>query len=208
MVLSENSLSDPSRWVDLYGNYLYRYALSRLRDEDDAQNLVQETFLAALKAQDSFAGKSSERTWLVGILKHKIIDHIRRAYREKPASALQENEEMVNSFFDIAGHPKQSPSAWIPNPAEILENKEFWIVLRACLQKLPRINQDAFLLREIEEMPSALICKILKISPNNLWVIMHRSRTQIRACLESNWFERTPHTLRKGKAGTTTNPKS
>jgi len=177
MVLSENSRSDPSLWGDLYVNYLYRYALSRLRDEDDAQNLVQETFLAAHKATDSFTGKSSERTWLVGILKHKIIDPIRRAYREKPVSALQENEETVNRFFDITGHPKQSPSSWIPNPAEILENKEFWIVLRAGLQKLLRINQDAFLLREIEEMPSILICKILKISPNNLWVIVHRSRT-------------------------------
>ncbi len=185
----ENKLSDPAQWVDLYGTYLYRYALGRLRNPDEAENLVQETFLAALKSKDNFAGKSSERTWLVGILKHKIIDHIRHSYREKPVSDIHENEETVNSFFDVVGKPKQFPAPWTPNPDEVLESKEFWDVLRSCLQKLPRINQDAFLLREIEQMSSDLICKILKITSTNLWVIMHRTRTQLRACLEANWFE-------------------
>ena len=201
MALSENILSDPAQWVDLYGNYLYRFALGRLRNADEAENLVQETFLAALKAKDNFAGKSSERTWMVGILKHKIIDHIRHSYREKPVSDIHENEETVNSFFDVVGRPLQYPSPWTPNPDEVLENKEFWIILRSCLQKLPRINQDAFLLREIEEMPTDLICKVLKITSTNLWVIMHRTRTQIRACLEANWFEgpRNPCKEKKNK---------
>ena len=205
MTSPDNTLSDPAQWVDLYGNYLYRYALGRLRNADDAENLVQETFLAALKAKDNFAGKSSTRTWMVGILKHKIIDHIRHSYRERPVSDIHENEETVNSFFDVVGNPKQFPSPWTPNPDEILENKEFWVVLHSCLQKLPRINQDAFLLREIEEMPTDLICKVLNITSTNLWVIMHRTRTQIRACLEANWFEGTKQGTRKEKKLKTTN---
>jgi RNA polymerase sigma-70 factor (ECF subfamily) len=199
----KNTSSNPEEWVERYGNYLYRYALGQLRNKDEAENLVQETFLAALNARKRFAGRSTERTWLVGILKHKIIDHIRHAYRERPVTDIQENEDTVNSFFDAVGHPKEVPSPWLPNPDELLENKEFWEILRNCLKKLPRMNQDAFLLREIEEMPSPLVCKILNITPSNLWVIMHRSRTQLRACLEANWFERTGNN-RKEKKGRTT----
>lgn len=185
----KSDLVDPAQWVDSYGNYLYRYALSRMRNPHEAENAVQETFLAALDARHQFSGRSTERTWLVGILKHKIIDQIRRTYREKPVSALQENEETVNSFFDYVGHPKKFPSQWTPEPKQLLENKEFWKTLRTCLQKLPRLNMDAFLLREIEDMQSDLICKILNITPSNLWVIMHRTRLQLRECLEANWFE-------------------
>ena len=182
--------SDPQEWASQYGNYLYRYALGRLRNPEEAENAVQETFLAALSARKNFSGRSTERTWLVGILKHKIIDHIRKSYKEKPVSELQENEDAVNSFFDAVGHPQKYPSDWSFEQEELLANKEFWVVLRQCLQKLPKLNHDAFLLREIEGMSTEVICKILKITPSNLWVIMHRSRSQLRQCLETAWFER------------------
>ena len=185
----QNPSTDPEQWVPLYGNYLYRFALGRLRNAEQAENMVQETFLAALTARKNFSGRSTERTWLIGILKHKIIDHLRKLYRERPLADLQENEDAVNSFFDHVGQPQHFPSDWAFEPQEMLSNKEFWLTLRACLQKLPRLNQDAFLLREIEKMPTDLICKILNITPSNLWVIMHRSRSQLRQCLEIEWFE-------------------
>jgi len=189
MKKNEQQLSLPSQWVDLYGNYLCRFALGRMRNPQEAENIVQETFLAALSARKSFSGRSSERTWLIGILKHKIVDTFRRRYREKPVTDLTETEDEINSFFDHTGHAVRPPAQWLPDPAQLLSNKEFWLTLRTCLKKLPPAIHDAFLLREIENMDSALVCKILNITPNNLWVILHRARLQLRECLEKTWFE-------------------
>lgn len=180
---------DPQDWVDEYGNYLYHFALSRLRNTTDAENVVQETFLAALKARSSFSGKSSERTWLIGILKHKIIDTLRKGYREKPVTDLQKNEEAIDQYFDRAGHPKKDLAHWIPQPDELLEKKEFWKVFYKCSEKLPKTAADAFVLREVEKMESNEICAILNITLSNLWVLLHRARLQLRECLEINWFQ-------------------
>ena len=180
--------TDPESWVGEYGNYLYHFALSRLRNTTDAENAVQETFLAALKARNSFSGKSSERTWLIGILKHKIVDAMRKGYREKPVTDLQRNEEAIDQFFDHVGRPKGNVAHWIPKPDELLEKKEFWKVFYTCSQKLPRTAADAFLLREVEKMESKEICSILNITLSNLWVLLHRARLQLRECLEINWF--------------------
>jgi len=182
--------SDPAKWVDTYGNYLYRFALGRLRNPELAENAVQETFLAALQANKSFAGRSSERTWLVGILRHKIIDHYRKKYREVPVSNLKSDQETVDSFFDRTEHPKKFPSKWLPDPRELSENKEFWEVLEKCLKKLPKATADAFSLREMDKADTEEICKILGISATNLWVMLHRARLQLRGCLEENWFEK------------------
>ena len=187
----------PTEWVDLYGNYLYRFALGRVRNPEEAENLVQETFLAALAARENFSGRSSEQTWLVGILKHKIIDNLRRKYRERPVTDFMDDEKSIDSFYDQTGHPIRLPSDWLPDPAQLLTDKEFWLTLRLCLKKLPPPIHDAFLLREIEKMDSKLICKILNVTPNNLWVMLHRARLQLRACLEDNWFN--TQKSRKGK---------
>jgi RNA polymerase sigma-70 factor, ECF subfamily len=184
------SLSRPDEWVDLYGNFLYRFALGRLHNPLDAENAVQETFLAALTARKNFFGGSSERTWLVSILKHKIIDQFRRNYRERPVTDLTDIEEDINSFFDQVGHPTKAPSEWQFNPAELLENKEFWEIFRGCLQKLPQAIRDAFQLKELDKIDSKEICKILRITPSNLWVMLYRARLQLRHCLEINWFEK------------------
>ncbi len=181
-------ITDPEQWVDAYGNYLYHFALSRLRNTTDAENAVQETFLAALKARESFSGRSSERTWMIGILKHKIIDSMRKGYREKPVTDLQKNDEAIDQFFDHAGRPPKNLAHWIPKPDELLEKKEFWHVFYKCSEKLPQTAGDAFLLREVEKMESKEICSILNITLSNLWVLLHRARLQLRECLEINWF--------------------
>ena len=190
--LSEKSspqLLNPQHWVDQYGNYLYHFALGRLRNTTDSENAVQETFLAAFKAKDSFSGKSTERTWLIGILKHKIVDSLRKSYREKPVTDLQNDTEAINQFFDRQEHFKKQPSQWLPKPDELLEKKEFWKVFYKCSEKLPKLSSDAFLLREVEKMDSKEVCKVLGITPSNLWVLLHRARLHLRQCLEINWFE-------------------
>ena len=182
--------SSPEQWVDLHGNHLYRFALSRLRNPELAENAVQETFLAALNAKRKFKGKSTERTWLIGILKHKIIDHYRKRYREIPVTdLLGDDQQTIDSFYDTTGHPKKFPSDWLPNPRELISNSEFWQVFEECLKKLPKATADAFHLREIDKMNTTEICKILKVTSTNLWVMLHRARLQLRGCLENNWFE-------------------
>lgn len=185
--------SDPSIWVEKYGDYLFRYAMMRLRSKEAAENAVQETFLAALKSKDSFAGKSSESTWMIGILKHKIIDHYRKDFREKNATDMQtfqsEEEQTIDGFYDAMENPKKYPKDWMPDPQATLHSKEFWETLQDCMTKLPLKVSHAFAMRELDDMDTSLICKELGITPTNLWVMLHRARLQLRACLEINWFE-------------------
>jgi RNA polymerase sigma-70 factor, ECF subfamily len=183
----------PEEWVDLYGDFLYRFAIGRLHNTNEAENAVQETFLAALTSRKRFIGNSTERTWLISILKHKIIDQFRKNYRERPVTDLTDVEEEINSFFDQIGHPTKPPSQWQFDPRQLLENKEFWQTFRDCLQKLPRAIRDAFQLREVEKLTSPEVCQILNIKPSNLWVMLYRARLQLRHCLEINWYENGPH---------------
>jgi RNA polymerase sigma-70 factor (ECF subfamily) len=179
-------LTDPAGWVDLHGNYLFRYALRRLRRAELAEDLVQETLLGALRGRDQFTGGCSERTWLVSILKHKIVDQLRRQPREQPASAIADDGWM-DDLFDKTGHWKQGPAKW-PNPSAVFENAEFWQAFAQCLDKLPRSLADAFSLREIAELPSAEVCQALEVSANHLHVMMHRARVQLCLCLDAHWF--------------------
>jgi len=186
-------LSDPETWVDAHGNYLFRYAMMRLRDKDLAENMVQETFLAALKGKKSFSGRSSERTWMIGILKHKIIDHYRKDFRERPVTDLQtlqaDEEQTVDQFYDALENPRKYPKDWMPDQEAVLNSKEFWSVLHGCMGKLPKTTSAAFAMRELDDMDTPEICKELGISSTNLWVMLHRARLQLRECLERNWFE-------------------
>ena len=185
----ENGISNPEKWVDEYGDYLYRYALTRVRDSKIAEDIVQETFLAAFHARDTFSGKSSEKTWFVGILKHKIIDYYRKTSREQPVSDFtSEKDETIEELFDRAGHWKIGPEKWNMNPETVFEQDEFWEVFQNCLNKLQSRVADAFSLREIEGLDTQEVCDILNISKANLWVILHRARSRLRRCLEINWF--------------------
>ncbi len=183
--------SAPATWVDQYGDYLFRYALMRVRNREQAENLVQETFLAALKAQKSFSGRSMERTWMIGILKHKIIDEYRKTFREKPVSEfLTDDEQTVDGFYDAMENPRKYPKDWMADPQALLHSKEFWEILKSCMTKLPERTAAAFAMRELDDRDTSEICKELNISPTNLWVILHRARLQLRGCLEQNWFEK------------------
>jgi RNA polymerase sigma-70 factor (ECF subfamily) len=186
--MSDARVSDTERWVDEHGDFLYRFALLRLRAPDLAADLVQETFLEALRSRERFAGRSSEATWLIGILKHKIADHFRRAARQTAAGAGSAEGEPVDSDFDRRGHWRVAPGQWGPDPEGELESKEFWEVFGRCLSKLPKALADAFLLRELDGLSSNEVQDQLGITPANLWARLHRSRMHLRDCLESSWF--------------------
>ena len=184
-----SQISDPATWVDQHGDYLFGYSLMRVRNRELAENLVQETFLAALTSRDSFSGRSSERTWMTGVLKHKLMDHYRKSFHEKSISELQTDEEQtIDDFYDALGHPKQYPKNWMPDPQALLHSKEFWEVLHSCLSCLPKRTAIAFMMRELDGRSTKDICRKLKITPENLWVMLHRARLKLRALLEINWF--------------------
>ena len=178
--------ADPSEWVDRYGDFLFRYAMLRVRDRSAAEDVVQETFLAALAGRKSFSGGSSESTWLVGILKHKIADHFRKRAREAP---LPEAEPSGNDPFDRRGHWNPGPFDWGGDPEDLLRRKDFLDRFLECLSGLSRNQADAFTMREIDGAGTGEICKVLNLSETNLWVILHRARMHLRRCLEVRWFE-------------------
>lgn len=178
----------PSEWVDRYGDYLFRYAMLRLRDRSAAEDMVQETFLAALKDGGTFSGDSSESTWLIGVLKHKIADHYRRQAREAPLEDGDLGEHPDVAHFNGVGHWTTGPAEWGGNPADLYRQAEFLDRFRMCLSELSPNHANAFTLREIEGLGTAEICKILGVSETNLWVILHRARALLRRCLETRWF--------------------
>ncbi|MGH8764766.1 MAG: sigma-70 family RNA polymerase sigma factor [Burkholderiales bacterium] len=168
--------------------YLVRYASLQLRDADLVQDVVQETLLAALSGEGNFAGRSNLRTWLTGILKHKIVDAIRRASRETTLAADAEGEEGdFDALFRQGGHWVEHPAAW-NNPDASLEQRQFFAVLEECLTKLPEKTAQAFLMREHLGSDTDEICKSLAITPSHCWVMLHRARMALRLCLEGNWF--------------------
>lgn len=176
-------------WLNAHGDYLYRFALARLRDTHLAEDVVQETMLAAVK-NNSYKGESSARTWLTGILKHKIIDLQRKQIREKPISDivdLDATEGAMDDFFDQHGHWLEKPQAW-ELPESILQQKQFLNTLSQCLDKLPTKLKTLFIMRDVHEIDNATICKELNITSTNAWVMLYRSRMGLRKCLENNWF--------------------
>jgi RNA polymerase sigma-70 factor (ECF subfamily) len=180
--------SDPERWLDEHGNYLFGYAVTRLRDRALAEDMVQETLLAAIQGRDRFEGRSSERTWLVGILKHKILDHIRRKNREIPVTEVVGPDESIDVLFDERGKWKYGPSAWADDPELSVTEKEFWTAFIRCLEKLPGHLGQVFALRELEGFERSEIRNLLGLTSTNLGVILHRARMRLRRCLEVNWF--------------------
>jgi RNA polymerase sigma-70 factor (ECF subfamily) len=179
---------NPEVWVDQQGDYLYRFALLRIKDPSIAEDLVQETFLAALKSRKNFKSRSAVRTWLTAILKHKIVDHLRKKNREPTTHNIEAIIDSINEQFDDVGHWKIKPDKWTVNPLKIYEQKEFLNALSSCLAELPQRLAKAFMLREIEGLSTEEICKALQISATNSWVMLYRARMHLRRCLETNWF--------------------
>jgi RNA polymerase sigma-70 factor (ECF subfamily) len=176
--------------IESHRGYLMRIAQLQLRDRESAEDAVQETLLAALAARDGFSGRSSLKTWLTGILKHKVVDAIRRRQREPRATASFEEELDLDDFdalFRSNGAWDAPPADW-GDPVAALDRREFFDVVDFCLDKLPPNTGRVFMMREVMELETEEICKELRITANNLWVILYRARVSLRQCLEQNWF--------------------
>ena len=182
---------NPEDWVDQYGNALYTYALVRVRKPDRAEEMVQETFLAALHARKRFKGRSSEKTWLIGILKHKIIDYFRKVNRRQSLEKTDIQDDFMEKLFDRNENWIDGPARWDLDPRKSLEQKEFFKVFHDCLAKLPPRLAQVFVLRELDGLEGKEICDVMNISPNNLWVMLYRARTHLRRQLELMWFDKT-----------------
>jgi len=178
-----------SAQLETHRPYLLRVAVLQLRDNTLAEDVVQETLLAALQSESGFSGKSSVKTWLTGILKHKIVDAIRRKSRE-PAFATLDEECQIDDFdalFDETGHWENPPADW-GDPESQLSRQQFFDVMQFCLEKLPPNTARVFMMREVLELETTEICKELRITSTNLWVILYRARMSLRQCLEQHWF--------------------
>jgi RNA polymerase sigma-70 factor (ECF subfamily) len=175
-------------WLGEHGDYLFRFALSRLSGETElARDLVQDTLLAAWQGRAGFAGRAAVRTWLTGILKHKLIDHIRAQIRERDMHEAAETDP-TSDWFGADGHWQQAPKAWQANPESLCEDADFRRTLQHCLDALPPQQRHVFVLRELEGEGSEAICKACGVTATHLYVLMHRARMALRACLEFNWF--------------------
>lgn len=183
--------NNPERWVDEHGDVLYRYALARVRKPEVAQDLVQETLLAAIRSHERFAGQSSVRSWLCGILKHKLCDYFRKRGRETSFTDLEFLEDECADRFVPEGFwvHMNGPREWRPEPDAVMHRDDFWQTMRNCLGKLPERIATVFMMREMDEVESKEICATLSISESNLWVMLHRARMALRECLAVNWFE-------------------
>ena len=184
------AIQNPEIWVEQYGDYLYRYAISRISDPSVAEDLVQETFAAALKGLNNFKNRSAARTWLTAILKHKIVDYLRKQNRELAVEDIEIASDSDEGFFKGDGHWKIKPGKWDINPGKIYEQREFMEILESCLSDLPERMARAFILREVEGLDTAELCQALDITPTNSWVMLYRARIQLRRCLEIRWFDK------------------
>ena len=178
--------------IESHRPYLMRYALAQLRDRRQAEEAVQEALLAALESIGTFGGKSSLRTWLTSILRFKVIDLQRRAMAERSHVEFDEgttfeDDGWLDELFDSAGHWHESPQSW-SDPESALEQRRFWEAFERCLDRLPQAGSRVFFKREVLGEDTEAICKDEGITASNCWVILHRSRLSLRACLEKNWF--------------------
>jgi RNA polymerase sigma-70 factor (ECF subfamily) len=176
--------ADPERWVDDHGDYLFRYARARLGSVELAEDLVQETLLAALQSVDRFAGQSTERTWLTRILKNKLVDRLRRGGRVQAASDLGDDSDWVDSLYDRGGHWKTPPGRWGTDPVAVLQHREFWSAFERCLMNLPDRLRSVLSQRLLDQVPAPKVCEDLGISANNLWTLLHRARLRLWHCLD------------------------
>jgi RNA polymerase sigma-70 factor (ECF subfamily) len=170
--------------------YLFRFALWQLRNPTWADDVVSETMVAALEAKESFRGGAQSRTWLVGILKNKIIDHLRRSRREVAQQFGADGDEQVldESVFDDAGRYREPLADW-GDPEAVFGRAQFFAVLEACMTRLPQSQGRVFMMREWLELSTEEICQELQVTPSNVWMLLHRARLRLQECVNINWFE-------------------
>ncbi|MGJ8761256.1 MULTISPECIES: sigma-70 family RNA polymerase sigma factor [unclassified Polaribacter] len=183
----EQVVLNTDKWIDNYADYMYNYAVVRVNNSDLAKDLVQDTFFAGLKSAKNFQGKSTERTWLISILKRKIIDYYRKINSKKGQAEVRMN------FYDDGENEgnwleERVPQSWDNQSEKTIENEELKSQLDSCIDALPEKYAMVFRMKTIQEFETEEICKELDITASNLWVIIHRARTQLRKCMEDNWF--------------------
>ncbi len=191
--MADQTLSESQLMIDAHGDALYRYALLRVRNPHVAEDLVQETFLAALQGTYRESGEAAERRWMMGIMKHKLVDYYRRTAREPIMDNERGQGAPADDAFDADGHWKSgagAAAAWPDGPDGFVERRQFWDSLARCLERLPARAAEVFLLREMDELRTETICELMHLTPTNLGVILHRARRQLRDCLSSRYFGR------------------
>ncbi|MDG1728739.1 MAG: sigma-70 family RNA polymerase sigma factor [Algibacter sp.] len=181
-----NHQIDPNKWIDRYSDYLFNFTISRVSDREKAQDLVQDTFLAGLKSMKNFKGEASERTWLISILKRKIIDHYRKINSNKGKAEVRINYKDSESEGDWLEERVADP--FDKTAEDTLENSELGDAIHNCLEKLPNKQAEVFKMKTILGYETEVICNELNITASNLWVIIHRARTAMADCLKENWF--------------------
>ena len=181
-------LLDPASWVDTHGDYLYQFALARIGNPESAEEVVQQSLLAALAARRAFRGKSSERTWLTAILKRKVADWLRAAvYRRARHEQLPDGP--TDALFNSGGKWKKKPDEWAADdPGQEMTRAEFRAALAGCLGKLPAQLREAFVLKHMDDESADEIRKAIGVSATNLAVMLHRARLRLWRCLSVNWF--------------------
>lgn len=175
---------------------MLRFAQLQLRDAGAAEDMVQEALIAAMDSAKSFAGRSAFKTWMFGILRHKIVDHLRASSREICGTDLvaqadpQAELKNFDALFDQRGfwNPDDRPATWT-DPDASFSQKQFWEIFDACLDHLPDQIARVYMMREFLDFETAEICQQLGITNGNCWVILHRARLGLRECLENNWFQ-------------------
>ncbi|HKW80151.1 MAG TPA: sigma-70 family RNA polymerase sigma factor [Casimicrobiaceae bacterium] len=185
--------TDLAAQLESHRAYLLRVAVLQLRNAETAEDVVQDTIVAALQGAAGFSGRSSVKTWLTGILKHKIVDVIRRKSREPTIAGLDEETRIddFDALFDESGHWENPPADW-GDPEAAVSQREFFDVVEFCLDKLPPNTARVFMMREVMELSGDEICKELAITSTNLWVILYRARMALRQCLQQHWFAGSP----------------
>ena len=184
------------RWVEMYSDKMYSWTFYKTNSKEIAEDLVQDTFLVAFQSISKFEGKSDPKTWLFAILNNKIAEHFRKIYRNPILSENQANPNEGESFFDTLfdsngeWQKEERPKEWQNTEAHLLDDVAFVKVLQACMDKLPANWNAVIQLKYLEEKKGDLICQELGIAPTNFWQILHRSKLQLRKCLENHWFKK------------------
>ena len=187
--------ADFAAQVEALRPQLMRFARSQLRNDAWAEDAVSDTLLAALEKPDAFAGGSQLKTWLVGVLKHKVVDQLRRHTREATLLTPEDGDDLDESLFDRTGHWTDRPQDW-GSPEAACGQRQFFEVLEACCDHLPATQGRVFMMREWLELDTEEICKELQITSTNLWVLLHRARLRLRECLQQRWFADRPEKAR------------
>jgi RNA polymerase sigma-70 factor (ECF subfamily) len=184
-MLKENKI-DAAGWVDRYSDYLYNYTIVRVNDHEVAQDLISETFLAGLKSKDNFKGEATERTWLISILKRKIIDHYRKSNSRKGKAEVRMSYSDPDADGDWLEERVKDP--FDKTAEDTMENEELGMAIMKCLDGLNEKQATIFKMKTIDGFDTETICNEFDITPSNLWVIIHRARKSMAECLEKNWF--------------------